>query len=289
MYASSFVYHRATSVDDARRLLAANPGAMVLAGGHSLLPLMKLRLAAPEALIDIGAIQELKGISADGGGYRLGAATTHAAIARSDEIRRGCAVLAETAARIGDPAVRNRGTIGGSIAHADPGADLPTVLVVIGAEIEVVGNAGIRRIPAADFFLGLMSTALGDGDLVTAVRVPKLRPAQGAAYAKFPHPASRYAVIGAAACLTREAGRCVDAAVAVGGLVPRPTRLRAVERTLAGSRLDDQAIDSASRAVAPELGSDLIGDLFASADYRRDVAGAYVAEALREAARRAAQ
>jgi carbon-monoxide dehydrogenase medium subunit len=287
MYASPFEYHRARSVGEARELMAAKPGAKLLAGGHSLLPLMKLRLANPEALIDIGSIAELRGISADGDGFRIGAVTTHAMIASSAELRRGCAVVAETAARIGDPAVRNRGTIGGSLAHADPGADLPTVLIAVGAAIEVVGTAGTRTIPAADFFLGLMATALGDGDLVTAVRVPRLRNGEGAAYAKFPHPASRYAVIGAAACVTTEKGACTRARVTAGGLVARPASLRSVEGALVGSRLDDKAIAAASARAAEAIGDDLIGDIFASAEYRRGVLGVYVAQALREAARRA--
>jgi len=287
MYASPFQYHRASSIAEARDLLAANPGAKLLAGGHSLLPLMKLRLANPEALIDIGSIAELKGITATQDGFRVGAATTHAEIAASPPLTTGCAVVAETAGRIGDPAVRNRGTIGGSIAHADPGADLPGVLVAIGASIEIMGAAGTRTLAADEFFLGLMTTALGEGEVVTAVRVRRLKKGEGAAYAKFPHPASRYAVIGAAACVASDKGSCTSARVVASGLVARPTILGSVERALVGARLDEAAIAASSARAGEDLGDDLIGDNFASAGYRRAVAGVYVARALREAARRA--
>jgi carbon-monoxide dehydrogenase medium subunit len=287
MFASPFQYHRASSIAEARQLLAAHPGAKLLAGGHSLLPLMKLRLANPEALIDIGSIAELKGIAATADGFRIGAGTTHAMVAASTELRGGCAVVAETASHIGDPAVRNRGTIGGSLAHADPGADLPGVLVALGASIEVIGAAGTRRIPAADFFQGLMATALGEGEIVTSVHVRRLNSGEGAAYSKFPHPASRYAVIGATACVAVEKGSCTSARVVAGGLVTQPMVLPSVGKALVGSRLDEAAITAASARAVEDLGDDLIGDIFASAEYRRAIAGVYVARALREAARRA--
>lgn len=286
MYATPFQYHRAASIAEAVTLLAANPGAKLLAGGHSLLPLMKLRLAAPDTLIDIGRVAELKGIAATPDGFRIGAGMTHAAVAASAELRSGCPVVSSTAARIGDPAVRNRGTIGGSLAHADPGADLPGVLVAIGATIEIAGASGVRSVPASEFFLGLMTTALGQGELIADVVVPRLKAGQSAAYAKFPHPASRYAVIGAAACVTVVNGTCSSARVVASGLVGRPTRLASVEKALAGSRLDEAAIAAASAQAAGDLGGDLIGDIFASAEYRRAVAGVYVGRALHEAARR---
>lgn len=287
MYASPFQYHRAGSVAEARRLLAAHPGAKILAGGHSLLPLMKLRLANPEALIDIGSIAELKGITATQDGFRIGAGTTHATIAASPHLRTGCGIVAETAGRIGDPAVRNRGTIGGSLAHADPGADMPPVLVAVGASIEVAGEAGTRTIAAHDFFQGLMTTALGDGDIVTAVAVRRLKKGEGAAYVKFPHPASRYAVIGAAACLAVERGVCTSARIVAGGLVVRPAVLAAVEQALVGAKPDEASIAAAAARAGEGLGDDVIGDNFASAEYRRGVVGVYVARAIRDAARRA--
>jgi aerobic carbon-monoxide dehydrogenase medium subunit len=287
MYSPSFAYHRATSVADAQRVLAANPGAKLLAGGHSLLPLMKLRLASPAVLVDIGRIAELQGITARDGGVRIGALTTHAAIAASDVVRAQCPVLAEAAARIGDPAVRNRGTIGGSVAHADPAADLPTVLVALGARMDVAAAGGARTVDAATFFQGMMATVLGDGDVLTALWVPALGKGTGAVYAKFSHPASRYAVLGAAAVVGVQGGKCASASVVVGGLVPTPTRLPAVEAALKGQALDAGAITAAAAAAAGDLGNEVLGDIFASAEYRRAVVGIYVARAVTAAAARA--
>ena len=160
MFAAEFEYHRAGSVAAACELLAAHPGAKLLAGGHSLIPLLKLRLAAPAAVIDIGRIGELRGISNCGGALRIGALTTHAEIASSDAVKSGAAALAEAAGLIGDPAVRNRGTIGGNVAHADPASDLPTVLIALDATFTVNGPDGERSVSAADFFQGMMATAL---------------------------------------------------------------------------------------------------------------------------------
>lgn len=288
MYAPSFTYHRASSVADAQHLLAANPGAKLLAGGHSLLPMLKLRLAAPTALIDLGRIAELKGITSADGGVRIGAMTSHADVASSAALKAHCPVLAEAAARIGDMAVRNRGTIGGSVAHADPAADLPTVLTAVGARLEVAAGGGaIRIVAAADFFLGMMATAVGEGEILTAVWVPEFGAGTGAAYSKFPHPASRYAVVGAAACVTVAGGACTKAVVAVGGATATPTRLPGVEAALVGQPLTDATIAAAAGHTAQDLGADLMGDVFASAEYRRHVAGTYVARALTAAAARA--
>lgn len=287
MYASSFAYHRASSVADAQRLLAANPGAKILAGGHSLLPAMKLRLAAPAAVVDIGRIVELKGITAADGGLRIGAMTTHAEVAASPLVAKSCAILADAASRIGDPAVRNRGTIGGSVAHADPAADLPTVLTAVGARMEIAGASGTRSVEAAEFFQGMMTTALGESDILTAVWVPAIGGGRGAAYAKFPHPASRYAVIGAAAAVDVSGGACTRAIIVVGGITGMPTRLPSVEAALAGQALTDEAVASACSKAAGDLSGDLMGDIFASAEYRRAVAGVYVARAVAAAAKRA--
>ena len=200
MFAADFEYYRAGSVAEAGRLLAAHPGAKLLAGGHSLIPLLKLRLAAPAAVVDIGRIAELRGISTDRDGLRIGALTTHAEIAASDAVKEHAAALAEAASQIGDPAVRNRGTIGGNLAHADPASDLPTVLAALGAALTVAGRDGERSVTAGDFFTGVMTTSLGENDLLTSIRVPSAA-GRGTAYVKFSHPASRYAVIGVAACI----------------------------------------------------------------------------------------
>ena len=288
MYAPNFSYHRASSVAEAQQLLAANPGAKLLAGGHSLLPMLKLRLATPSALIDLGRIAALKGISESGGALRIGAMTTHADIAASAVVAKGCAVLAEAAGRIGDPAVRNRGTIGGSVAHADPAADLPTVLTAHGATMEIAGAGGATRaVAAAEFFQGMMTTTLGDGEILTAIRVPVLAAGSGAAYEKFAHPASRYAVIGAAAVITMAGGACTKAIIIVGGVTAQPTRLPSAEAALVGTPVGADAVAKAAAAVADGLTGDLLGDIFASSDYRRQVAGVYVARAVTTAAARA--
>jgi carbon-monoxide dehydrogenase medium subunit len=287
MYASNFDYYRASTVAEARRLLADHPGAKLLAGGHSLIPLLKLRLAAPAALIDISRIAELKQVKADDNGIRIGALMTHAEIAGAPLVRNTCAVVAEAASRIGDPAVRNRGTIGGSLAHADPGSDLPTVLTALDARLIVEGAGSAKTIPVDTFFQGLMTTALGPSDVLAAVWVPALGNGRGAAYEKFPHPASRYAVIGAAAYVEVRGGSCTRARVAVGGLVPKPTRLRSVESALEGRSLSGDAVSRAAGAAAQDLGSDVIGDIFASADYRRGVLATYVQRAVSAAVQRA--
>ncbi len=286
MYPAPFDYHRARSIAEAQQLLAANPGARLLAGGHSLLPLMKLRLSAPPALIDIGRIRELRGISASGDIIRIGALTTHAELMASPDLRTGAAALAEAAAGIGDPGVRNRGTIGGNVAHADPASDLPTVLVALDAGIVAVGAAGERMIPAEQFFTGIMTTVLGEHEIVTAVTLPRSRRGQGSAYVKFSHPASRYAVIGVAARLTVEGGVCTEARVAIGGLLPAARRATAVEKALVG-RAPIGDFSAAAAETSRDLGSDVAGDIFASAEYRAAVAPVYVGRTLAAAASRA--
>src|SRR5216117_3602394 len=195
MYAPEFDYYRAGSVSEAAGLLRTYPGSKLLAGGQSLIPLLNLRLAAPAAVIDIGRIRDLKGITVKDGTIRIGAMTTHAELAASAELAETCPVLAQAAAGIGDPAVRNRGTIGGNVAHADPASDLPAVLTALDATFTIAGAEGAKTIGASDFFQGLMTTAIGEHDLLTAIDVPVKTAGQGMAYVKFPHPASRYAVI----------------------------------------------------------------------------------------------
>src|SRR5262245_54160401 len=250
MYAPSFDYYRASSVAEASDLLRKHPGAKVLAGGHSLIPLLKLRLAAPTAVIDIGRIRDLKGITFSNGRVRIGALTTHAEIAASPVIREQCPALAEAAQLVGDPAVRNRGTIGGNVAHADPASDLPTVLTALGATFEIASSGTSKTSDAASFFTGMMSTALGDHDLLVSIDVPARARGQGQAYVKFMHPASRYAVVGVAAALTASGGTCTAAAVAIGGLLPRATRATAVEKALTGQKLSADAIARAAADVS---------------------------------------
>jgi len=287
MYAVNFDYYRAASLAEVQSLIAAHPGAKLLAGGHSLVPLLKLRLAAPTAVIDIGRVGELRGIAKKGDTLAIGALTTHAELASSPEVRAAAPALADAAAIVGDPAVRNRGTIGGNVAHADPASDLPTVLVALDARVVAVGPKGERTIAATDFFMGLMTTGLEENEVLTKVLVPSARKGEGSAYAKFSHPASRYAVIGAAAQLTMANGTCTAARVALGGLVPAARRSPAVEAALAGKSLTDATIADAAAKVASDLGADVMGDIFASAEYRKSVAPVYVRQAIAAAVARA--
>ena len=287
MYPDSFDYYPAASLAEAHTLMAAHPGAKLLAGGQSLIPILKLRLASLEAVIDIGRVAELRGISQNNNALRIGALTTHAELASSEAVRKAAPALAEAASQVGDPAVRNRGTIGGNVAHADPASDLPAVLVALEATLSVLGPSGGREIAASDFFTGVMTTALGEKEIVAAVNVPARAAGQGSAYVKFAHPASRYAVIGAAASVTIANSACSAARVAVVGLVPHARRLSAVEKALHGQKLTDQAIADAAARTASDLGRDVSGDIFASAEYRTAMAPVYVRRALAAARARA--
>lgn len=289
MYPPKFDYHRASSIEEAVAWLQQHDGAKIIAGGHSLLPAMKLRLAEPPALLDIGRITALKSIAAVDGGWRVGALATHAQIAATVK-GQGFEAIAETANGIGDPQVRNRGTIGGNIAHADPASDWPAVLVALGATITVVGPGGQRSIPAQEFFIDLFQTALNDGEIVQHVQLPALNGASnqgvGSAYEKMANPASRYALIGVAAVVKVENGICSQAGVAVGGLTPFATRTPAVEAALVGKALNAETIQAAAALANGEL-SEVNGDIHASAEYRSALLPTYVARALTTAAARA--
>ena len=287
MYAPNFDYYRASSIADAQKLMAAHPDAKLLAGGHSLVPLLKLRLAAPSAVIDIGRVAELRGISRQGDQLRIGALTTHAELAASADLRSAAPALADAAAMVGDPAVRNRGTIGGNVAHADPASDLPTVLVALDARMVATGPKGERTIPSGEFFTGIMTTALAEDEILTAIQVPVLARGQGSSYEKFSHPASRYAVIGAAAVVTVKDGKFASVRVAIGALVANARRTPAVETALTGKQATAEAIAAAASEVTADLGNDVTGDIFASAEYRSAMAPVYVKRAVTAAAERA--
>jgi carbon-monoxide dehydrogenase medium subunit len=293
MYPPKFDYYRASSVDNALTLLQEHQGAKLLAGGHSLLPLMKIRLADPGTIIDIGRIGELKGITSQGNVARIGALTTHATIEKSRLLPQA---LTEAAGNIGDPAVRNRGTIGGNVAHADPASDLPTVLLALGARMIITGartgnNGGGERVTweveAADFFTGFFATALAEDELLLAVEVPTKQAGIGTAYAKLSNPASRYAMLGVAVALTISGGVCSEASVAFGGLVPSATKAPSVEAALIGKRLDAGTIAAAAAAIDTDLGDQVLGDVHAGAEYRRSVAPTYAERAIQSAASRA--
>ena len=281
MFATEFEYHKATSVAQAIQLLSANPESKLLAGGHSLIPLMKLRQARVPAVIDIGGIDELRGISISGGTIRIGALTTHREIETSSEIAQACHIMTEVAGGIGDPQVRNRGTIGGNVAGADPSSDWPTVLTALGASFVIQGPGGSRTVPASEFFVEIFTTAIGDNEVLTAIEVPALGQNQLAEYAKMAHPATFFAVVGGAVVVTVEGGRCTSASVAVGGLVPAPVRAASVEKALVGQELTFESITAATQHISDDLGSNVFGDsVFASADFRRTVVGVEVKHAL---------
>jgi|RhiMetdeSRZDD1v2_1073273.scaffolds.fasta_scaffold07840_3 carbon-monoxide dehydrogenase medium subunit len=286
MYSSTFEYFRPKTLGEAARLLKKNKGARPLAGGHSLLPAMKFRLANPKALVDLSGIKGLSGIKTQGKGLAIGATTTHAEIASSALVRKICPLLAETAEQIGDVQVRNRGTIGGSIAHADPAADFPTVLLALEATIVARGGSGERKIPAGKFFVDLFTTALKSGEIVTAILVPGLGKGTGSAYLKHPHPASRYAVAGVAAIVEVSAGKISRARLAIGGVTPNPVRASAAEAALAGQRPDAAAFAAAASRVADAL-EDPMGDTYASGEFRVHLASVLAKRALAAAAERA--
>jgi carbon-monoxide dehydrogenase medium subunit len=264
---AEFEYHRPTSLDEAIGLMSGED-ARALAGGHSLLPLMKLRLAEPATIVDLGGISGLDAIDEDGDAIKIGALATHASVAASDIVRARCRVLADTAEGIGDRQVRNRGTIGGSLAHADPGADYPTVVKALDATITAVREGGEREIAADDFFTGIFTTSLQPGELVTSVRVPAVSGGTGAAYVKHRHPASGYAVAAVAAVLKLEGGKCSDAKLVVGGVTGTPVVAGDAANAMIGiAPVDEAGIAAAAEKVTAAL-SGAVGDTYASGDYR---------------------
>ncbi len=287
MYPAQTTYYRASSVSEAVQLLTGNEGAKVLAGGHSLIPMMKLRLAEPAVLVDIGHIEALKGIAANGAGLSIGALTTFVEIASSDLVKQHAPLLAEATGLVGDPAVRNRGTIGGNVSHGDPASDPPTVLTALGATFNVTGPGGERSIAASDFATGLLENALEEHEILTSVSVPSVPSGSGSAYIKFPHPASRFAVVGAAAIVAAQGGRCSSASVVIGGVETTPTRASSVELALVGSDLSEGALDAAAAALADDFTGDPMSDIFASAEYRKAMAVVYLRRVLGVAVSRA--
>ena len=284
MYPPDFDYVRATSVRETISLLEENRNAKLLAGGHSLIPLLKLRTASADMLIDIGRIDELKGISRINGTFRIGALSTHSYIAATGGLP---SALTDAASHIGDWQVRNRGTIGGNVAHADPASDHPTVLTALGANFHISGAHEERTIPASEFFTDMFTTALRESEVITVIDVPARGKDTGSAYAKMIHAASAYSVLGVAAVLSVIDGRCTAASVAIGGLTPKATKAPSVESALIGKMLDEATLKAASQAILDDLGDDILGDFYASADYRMAMAPEYVHRALKKAAERA--
>ena len=283
MYPNQFDYHRAASVAEAVELLSSLPDAKLVAGGHSLIPAMKLRAAQPGALVDIGRIPGLGDVTADGDSLVIGALATHASVADSAAVQGGCPMLAETAAAIGDIQVRNRGTIGGSLAHADPGADYPATMLALGAEITAVGAGGERTIAASDFFVDILTTALADNEVITSVRIPS---AAGSAYLKHRHPASSYAVVGVAACVGLDGGNVARCAIGINGVTGKAVKADAAAAALCGGPASADRIAAAAACVA-EACDEPLGDLYASGEFRVHLAGVYTKRALAVAAERA--
>jgi carbon-monoxide dehydrogenase medium subunit len=282
MIPAAFEYVKANSVAQAIALLNQHGDeAKVIAGGHSLLPAMKLRLSQPAVLIDIAAVAELKGIKTNGGTLSIGAGETYHAIATSATVISACPVLAACTGQIGDIQVRNAGTIGGALAHADPAADLTAVFLAIGGTVTVQSASGTRSIAADDLFVSMLMTALDSGELITAVNVPVMSKGQGAAYAKLKHPASRYAIVGVAAAVTISNGVVSACRVAVTGAGPQAVRQPSVEKALIGTSGDAAAIKAACASAGADM--EYLGDIHASEDYRRAMVKVYAARALTDA------
>ena len=282
MIPGAFDYHAPVSLEEALSLLSANvDDAKVLAGGQSLLPLMKLRLAKPGVIIDIGGLPDLDLIREDGDHIAIGALATYTDLAESELILRRCPLLAQTAVVVGDVQVRNRGTVGGGLAHADPAEDLPAAILALDAELKAVGPDGERWIPAGEFFITMLTTSLMPEELLTEVRVPA-RDGYKTSYQKMSRQAAGFAIVGVAACLKESAdGACEDIAIGVTGVGDVAYRAEKVEQALRGRKLDDGAIQSAAALVTD--GVDPIEDVNATPTYRAHLAQVYVERTIQAA------
>jgi len=281
---TAFEYSRATSVDDAlAKLRAANGSGKLIAGGHSLVPVMKLRLSQPGTLIDIARIPELAGIRKKDGRIQIGAATVHHDVATSGMLREECPLVSETAATIGDPQVRNRGTLGGSIAHADPSADYPAALLALDAEIQIRGPKGPRAVHARDFFRGLFTVDLAADEIIVGVQ---FAPIKTAGYAKLYQRASHFAIVGVAAAINVSNGTIQSARIGLTGAGPNAARLTEVENALAGKPSTMASVEAAARVAGASV-EDMNSDIHASAEYRRAMIPVFTERALALAIARA--
>ncbi|HEX6044709.1 MAG TPA: xanthine dehydrogenase family protein subunit M [Pyrinomonadaceae bacterium] len=283
MISAQFDYQAPATIEEAVSLLAADPdGARVLAGGHSLIPAMKLRLAQPQLLVDIARIKSLSYIREDGDQILIGATTTHYQLESSDLLKNICPLLPACAGRIGDVQVRNKGTIGGSLAHSDPAGDWPAAALALDAELALIGPNGDRTVKAESFFLDLLTTDLKPGEILREIRIKKPSGQFGQAYQKVPHPASGFAVVGVAVHLGFNAdGSCSAAGVGVTGVSVKAFRAHATEAALTGASLDDQTIAAAAAKVCD--GINPTTDLYASSDYRRHLAEVHTRRAIKAA------
>ena len=287
MFPANFGYVAAKSVDEAIQLLSKHGEmAKLLAGGHSLIPAMKLRLASPRTLIDLATVPGLSGVKIEGNNLIIGPLTVHADVATSELVRKHLPGLADAAAVIGDMQVRNRGTIGGSVAHADPNADFPVILTAVNASFVVRSSSGNRSIAADDFFTDFYTTAMAGNEILTEIRIPLPPSGSGTAYVKFPHPASGYAVVSAGVLVTRQpSGSCASARVAIGGLGSGPVRALAAETELQGNPLTPQVIAVAAAKAADNTNP--MDDAYATDEYKRHMAAIYARRAVEIAVRRA--
>jgi carbon-monoxide dehydrogenase medium subunit len=287
MYPAAFDYYAPKHIKEVLGLLGKlKDDAKIIAGGHSLIPMMKLRLAQPKHLVDLRKVSGLSGIKLNGKALAIGAMTTHWEIESSATVKSKLPVLSEVASVIGDPAVRNKGTLGGSLAHADPAADWPAAMIALDAELVCEGPKGKRKVAADQWFLGLMATALQDKEILVQVRVPLPAAGSGAAYMKFPHPASRFAVVGVCAAVTLDKqGTCVKASVAVTGAGTKAVRAKGVEAALVGKKLDAAAIEAAAQKAAE--GVDVQADLQGSVEYKAHLCRVFAKRAITEAVKRA--
>ena len=283
MIPATFDYKAPATLEEAVSLLAGDPdGAKVLAGGHSLIPAMKLRLAQPQLLVDIARIPSLSYIREDGNQILIGATTTHYQLESSDLLKQICPLLPACAASIGDVQVRNKGTIGGSIAHSDPAGDWPAAVLALEADLVLVGPSGERTVKATNFFIDLLTTDLQPGEILREIRIQKPSGRFGQAYQKVPHPASGFAVVGVAVHLTlNDDGSCKGAQIGVTGVGVKAYRAQAVEAELAGKSLDETAIAAAATHVCD--GVDPNADLYASGEYRCHLAQVHTRRAIQAA------
>jgi aerobic carbon-monoxide dehydrogenase medium subunit len=283
MIPAKFDYVKPASLGEAVRALAdGGEDAKVIAGGQSLLPLLRLRLAYPELLVDVGGIDELQGVTHEDGSLLIGARTTHYQLVHDPLIAEHCGILAEAAAMVADPAVRHRGTIGGSLAHGDPAGDLPAVVLALDATMIARGPGGDREIPAADFFADYLTTALGPGEILTGVRVRKLGPGWGYRYEKFHRTAQAWAIVGVAALARRADGHVAEARIGLTNMGTVPVRARAAEAAATGAEASRDALRAAAAGAAE--GTQPPADLHGSPDYRRHLARVLTGRALAAAA-----
>ena len=282
MIPAAFDYIVPDSLEAAAASLAdAGDNAKVMAGGHSLLPMMKLRLAQPGVVIDLKRLDSLRQIQVDGGALRIGALVTHHQVETSSEVNDNCALLAKVAGSIGDPQVRNRGTIGGSVVHGDPAADWPAALLAMGAELTLTSSGGSRSVAAGDFFLGPLTTAIEANEILTGVSVAVPVAGTRAAYRKVKQKASGFAIVGIAVCLQTDGDTCTDIGIGVTGLAGTPFRASAVEDQLRGKALSTDAITAAAAGVAD--GVDALDDIHASGEFRAHLARINTARAIQDA------